>query len=859
MNGPIFETLEGRVLLSVTPFLRGDANQDDLVGIADLATLADHYGGNEASWTDGDFNADALVGIADLVALADHYGRRLLAAAVTLTNTTGVAQADWPVFLTVWQTFGPDMDPALLTPDGFHVFDADGTPLRATIRRVPPEFTLGSDEIVFILPSLAAGASRTVRVINVETPGCTDVIDLAGDPHNLIANGGFESFAGSVPTGYTVLSNSGASVQADTSVVHSGSRSLKLTFPVGREATLQTASQIQIVWGRPYHFSVWARTENLAYTGYGFSNSGGSIRFESNAFTGTSSIPLRDTRDWFCYQFDAGGQDDWGMPTPTSTGAGSSLHPTRNVRFVFGAEQPDEPFLTGNKTGTIWLDEALLMPQPVIAVDWQTPLEREAQAGAVVFARPVNQPLGKAFAHEAVDALDAFAMRGERRQVRFGVHAVEALADVEVEVSDLTGPAGTIPADRLELESLGDYVSAYAPIASLPAGSAAEYLLGIDVAEDAAPGVYAGTVTITSAAGTIRELPLTLEVLPMAIPELGRWVGGIYNIGYPLDRDDDFYVEYGKVRFNYMMLFDYFSTHMNSPDVDLAAAAEQVEKLVTLAHVTDGIGLYREPNISEDQPRQWYQIASGNPHFDGKYVNGTDPAYKEAYQALAVQLDEYGKANGWPELLYMVSDEPDRAADVDPSMGWLNEALPEAMTPVDAQFKDMIQTWQWVTLPVLDDPADWTGPLVYDYVLANKERFGICGTARGLPSGRYQPGLMMATTGAVYWHFWHTQGPFAERNGTVERMHHVAAMGAGVNDLRYYVALTQAIDANRTGPSAAVAAEAEGWLQGIFAFANGDHDTHLLPYNGVPWDWGDVGWYDRWRATMKDYLLALTA
>ncbi|HET6428578.1 MAG TPA: PEP-CTERM sorting domain-containing protein [Phycisphaerae bacterium] len=82
MNGPIFETLEGRVLLSVTPFLPGDATQDDLVGIADLATLADHYGGNEASWTDGDFNADALVGIADLVALADHYGAGAGGAAV---------------------------------------------------------------------------------------------------------------------------------------------------------------------------------------------------------------------------------------------------------------------------------------------------------------------------------------------------------------------------------------------------------------------------------------------------------------------------------------------------------------------------------------------------------------------------------------------------------------------------------------------------------------------------------------------------------------------------------------------------------------------------------------------------------
>jgi len=853
VNGPVFETLEGRVLLSVTPFLPGDANQDDLVGIADLAAVADNYGRGGTTWTQGDFNADSQVGIADLSAVADHYGEELTAAAVTLTNTTGTAQTDWPIFLTVWQTFGPDMDPEMLTPDGFHVFDADGTPLRATMRRIPPEFTVGSDEIVFVLPSLAAGGSRTVRVINLEAPGCTDVIDLAGDAHNLIPNGGFESFAGSAPSGYTVRSNSGVTIGADASVVHSGSRSLKLTFPVGRAATLETSSTIPIVSGRPYHFSVWARTENLAYTGWGFWGAGGRLRFESKAFTGTDEILLRDTRDWFCYRFDAGGQDAWGVPTPTSTGAA-----TRNVRFVFGAWQENEPFLTGSKTGTIWLDEALLMPQPVIAVDRQTPLERDARAGAVVFARPVNQPRGKAFAHEAVDALDAFAMRGERRQVRFGVHAVEPLANVEVAVSDLTGPAGTIPADRLELESLGSYVSAYAPVANLSAGSAAEYLLGIDVAEDVAAGVYAGTVTITSAAGTIKELPLTLEVLPMAIPELDRWVGGIYNIGYPLDRDDDFYVEYGKVRFNYMMLFDYFSTHMMGPEVDLAGAAAQVQKLVTLAHVTDGIGLYREPNISEDQPRKWYQIASDEPDWEGKYVNGTDPAYKAAYQALAVQLDEYGKAHGWPELLYMISDEPDRAADIDPSLGWLNEALPNAMTPVDAQFHDMIQMWQWTTLPVLDDPVDWTGPLVYDYVLANKERFGICGTAWGLPSGRYQPGLMMATTAAVYWHWWHTQGPFAERNGTVERMHHVAAMGAGVNDLRYHVALTKAIDANRAGPNAAVAAEAESWLDGIFAFANGDHDTHLLPYNGVPWDWGDVAWYDRWRAGMKDYLVALT-
>ncbi|HET6427629.1 MAG TPA: Ig-like domain-containing protein, partial [Phycisphaerae bacterium] len=54
--------------------LDGDANLDGVVGIADLAQLADHYGQSPAGWGEGDFNGDGEVGIADLVALADHYG-----------------------------------------------------------------------------------------------------------------------------------------------------------------------------------------------------------------------------------------------------------------------------------------------------------------------------------------------------------------------------------------------------------------------------------------------------------------------------------------------------------------------------------------------------------------------------------------------------------------------------------------------------------------------------------------------------------------------------------------------------------------------------------------------------------------
>lgn len=855
VHAPGLEALEPRLLLSGTPWGPGDATMDDVVDLADLSVLAAHWEQSPAAWAEGDFDDNGEVNLADLSALAFHWEQRTVAAEVTLRNLTGAAQTDWPVFLTVWEVFGPNMDPDRLDPEGFHVFDAAGTEAPHMLRPMPPDFSLGNDEIVFVVPAIAAGESRTYRVTNTSVPGDTTTIDLIDNPHNMMPNAGLEDFAGGLPAGYTVTAASGASLGQDTSVKHSGDSSLQITYLLGGSMTLKSSSTIPITGGGDYHFSAWVKTDNLAYTGYGFWNSGGSMRFENPAFTGADEVLLRDSRQWYCYRFDSGGEDAWGVPEMTSRGAA-----TRNVRFVLSAIQKNEPILLPPGTGTIWLDEVLLYRQPEITVNRQETLEQASENGALIFARPVNMPLTRAGAQEATDALNAFAMRGERRQVRFGVQAVGALSNVAVSVSDLTGPGGTIGAAYLDLERLANYVTDYSVVGYLSAGSTAEYLLGIDVQTSVTPGTYTGTVTISSSTGTLKELPLTLEVLPMEVPAMeGIWIGGIYNIGYPLDRDDDFYVEYGKCRFNYMMLFDYFSTHMIGDEIDLAGAAAQVAKMTALAHVTNGIGLYREPNINEDQPRKWYQIASGDPDYHGKYVNGTDEQYKAGYQALAVQLTEYGEANGWPELLYMVSDEPDQAIDHHPSLGWLNEALPDAMTPVDAQFHDMIDTWQYYTLPVLDDPVDWTGPMVYDYVRANSERFGICGKAWDLESGRYQPGLMMATTGAVYWHWWHTQGPFAERNGTVERMHHVAAMGAGANDLRYYVALTDAIAAHPTGPGAAIAAEAQAYLDGIFAFATGDHDTHVLPFNGVPWDWGDVRFYDRWRETMKDYLLALDA
>ena len=94
----------------------------------------------------------------------------------------------------------------------------------------------------------------------------------------------------------------------------------------------------------------------------------------------------------------------------------------------------------------------------------------------------------------------------------------------------------------------------------------AEYMLSINVPDDAPPGLYVGSVTISAGGEVIAEPQLVLEVLPADVPTMdGYWIGGIYNMGYAVARNDEFYVEYGKSRFNYLMLFDYFSTQIGTP------------------------------------------------------------------------------------------------------------------------------------------------------------------------------------------------------------------------------------------------------------------------------------------------------
>lgn len=777
-----------------------------------------------------------------------------LETSIDVENRTGEMKFNWPVVLTLWKVFGSDVDWSRVDPANLHVHHTAGSEVPHMLVDIPPDFSLGNAQIVFNIPLFGAGTKQYFTISHDDTPGLKTDIDLFNSSHNMIPNGDFENFTGGIPDGYSVISNHGVQIVRDTTEKHSGDSSLRLDFDSYETVKLRTSDAIPMEAGQDYHFGIWAKSETMARSGWGFWGEGGEVGLLGAPFNERASLPVNDTRDWFWYTMDEPSLDPWGIPL---------MHNRATSTVVTNVElegyQSIREYIPGDGSGTMWIDGAVLMEQPRVTVFRNAPLEDIATDGVVIFTRPADAPRSRAFAHEAADSVDAYAARGERRRIRFGVHALQTKADVEVSVSTLTGPGGaTLSGAQLDLETVDEYIGDYAPISLLAGNETAEWMLSVNVPSDATAGLYTGTISIHSDVGLLGELDVSFRVLPMdsnTVPD--QYVGGIYNIGYPLVRDTDFYVEYGKAGLNYLMLFDYFSTHIGSMDVDLAGAAQQVDDMVNLAGITSGIGLYREPNMSADQPRMWYQMATGDPTYPGSYGAGTDPQYKDGYQAYATQLHQYALDNNWPDMLYMVSDEPDRPADWNSSMGWLNEALPNALTPVDTMYDDMLRTWDWYNLPVLDNPADWTGPMIYDFVMAEKGMFGICGKENQFASARYQPGLMMATTGSVLWHFWHLETVMAEQNGGVERKHILDAMGAGMNDLRYHATLRDAITRHETGARASVAAEADAWLESLFSFANGDHDRHIHPYNGMPWDWGDIRFYDTWREGMKDYILML--
>jgi len=137
--------------------------------------------------------------------------------------------------------------------------------------------------------------------------------------------------------------------------------------------------------------------------------------------------------------------------------------------------------------------------------------------------------------------LACFACPGEYEPMAVALRALTPLESVACAVSPLTGP-GSIAADAVEVRSvrcwpqrLGSSWSTEwrvmpellerKPSVDVAADTTQEFWLTLHVPEDVRPGVYKGSVTLTTANAGSAEIPMTVEVLPFTLEPNERPVG----------------------------------------------------------------------------------------------------------------------------------------------------------------------------------------------------------------------------------------------------------------------------------------------------------------------------------------------
>ena len=133
----------------------------------------------------------------------------------------------------------------------------------------------------------------------------------------------------------------------------------------------------------------------------------------------------------------------------------------------------------------------------------------------------------------APDSLDLRLAINDRRHLQFGVFANRTLDALNVSAGALKGPDGaTLPAP--DVRALGGYEWMYffgdlrlpnfllaKPVLPVPANLVQGFWVTVKTPENAKPGMYEGTVTVTSGTFT-QSLPLRVEVLPVKLPDLPR-------------------------------------------------------------------------------------------------------------------------------------------------------------------------------------------------------------------------------------------------------------------------------------------------------------------------------------------------
>ena len=271
--------------------------------------------------------------------------------------------------------------------------------------------------------------------------------------------------------------------------------------------------------------------------------------------------------------------------------------------------------------------------------------------------------------------------KGEEQPITFVVQPGVDLGEVDLAVSEFVGPNGA----KLDVKTFQpgwiDYritrVTAegsvykvapryWHPTPTLPGKVTRNFWVRTKIADNAAPGKYAGKVTIKPKNGAAKDLPVTITVLPFALDGVtdvaaGPWGCGLY---LPWNGADPKTAEWNWTMFEKVLtaLHDNgFNTVTGLPNIGVKAAGGKVELDFTRADKQ--MKALRDHGFNQmissygaDLGYQMYGTAEGA---DEAFAKGAGFANAEAFlKALYGQIEEHAAANNWVPIAWNLCDEP---------------------------------------------------------------------------------------------------------------------------------------------------------------------------------------------------------
>ena len=309
------------------------------------------------------------------------------------------------------------------------------------------------------------------------------------------------------------------------------------------------------------------------------------------------------------------------------------------------------------------------------------PTDEDRRRGFVAFQRDFMSDVfhnDTPFEPERTNLLRAEAFAGEHEPVTLGLAPLHDLGKVDIAVSDLTGPSGTIPSgvidlgfvsNRLSRVTMEGTVYTISPrlimpggVADVPAGLTRRFWMTVRTPLDARPGVYKGTVTIRPEKGASTRLPMEFRVRAGQLDPVDVPAGPFgYAIGIPWFDDDPATArfngpmatkslrkmrEYGFTTFSGLPTIPYKGFRGGKPDLDFRAADAQMKQAKDLgfqAVVTYGGGV---SGIDPYFPDTSQMAAAGFKD------------YAAFIKAVYSEVQDHAQRKGWIPVYFNIGDEP---------------------------------------------------------------------------------------------------------------------------------------------------------------------------------------------------------